>query len=77
LQKVSLNPVFDPLRLASVAMDIAVVGQAAPADIARRQATRIGEPYLGRYVVWESSGTGGQPGVFVQNGAAMAVYDAL
>ncbi len=147
LQKVSMNPVFDPLRLASVAMDIAVVNQAAPADIARRQATRlrkmlalaqrssvvyrerlkgkslhrgesdllsgipvvtreelmqrfddwvtdprlkldelraftadptrIGEPYLGRYVVWESSGTGGQPGMFVQNGEAMAVYDAL
>jgi hypothetical protein len=39
--------------------------------------THIGEPYLGRYVVWESSGTGGQPGMFVQNDEAMAVYDAL
>lgn len=36
-----MNPVFDPLRLAAVAMDIAVVNQAAPADIARRQATRL------------------------------------
>jgi len=38
---------------------------------------RIAEPYLGRYVVWESSGTTGQPGVFVQDAQAMAVYDAL
>jgi len=40
-----------------------------PANIAR--------PYLGRYLVWESSGSSGQPGVFVQDAAAMAVYDAL
>ncbi len=39
--------------------------------------TRLGEPYLGRYVVWESSGSSGEPGVFVQDAAAMAVYDAL
>ena len=38
---------------------------------------RIAEPFLGRYVVWESSGSQGQPGVFVQDAAAMAVYDAL
>jgi len=38
---------------------------------------RIGEPYLGRYVVWESSGTSGQPAIFVQDAQAMAVYDAL
>jgi phenylacetate-coenzyme A ligase PaaK-like adenylate-forming protein len=28
-------------------------------------------------VIWESSGTSGQPGVFVQDVQAMAVYDAL
>ena len=39
--------------------------------------SRIAEPFLGRYVVWESSGSSGEPGVFVQNAAAMAVYDAL
>ncbi len=39
--------------------------------------TRIGQPWLGRYIVWESSGTSGQPGVFVQDVQAMAVYDAL
>ena len=38
---------------------------------------RIGEPYLGKYTVWESSGTSGEPGIFVQDGHAMAVYDAL
>ena len=39
--------------------------------------SRLGEPYLDRYVVWESSGSSGEPGVFVQDAAAMAVYDAL
>jgi len=39
--------------------------------------SRVGEPYLGRYMVWESSGTSGLPGVFVQDPRAMAVYDAL
>lgn len=39
--------------------------------------SRIAEPFLGRYTVWESSGSSGEPGVFVQDPAAMAVYDAL
>ena len=38
---------------------------------------RIAEPYLGRYAVWESSGSSGEPAIFVQDAAAMAVYDAL
>jgi phenylacetate-coenzyme A ligase PaaK-like adenylate-forming protein len=38
---------------------------------------RIAEPFLGRYIVWESSGSSGEPGIFVQDAAAMAVYDAL
>lgn len=38
----------------------------------------IAEPFLGRYTVWESSGSGGgEHGIFVQDVAAMAVYDAL
>ncbi len=37
----------------------------------------IGEPYLGRYLVWESSGTSGAPGVFVQDARCLAIYDAL
>jgi phenylacetate-coenzyme A ligase PaaK-like adenylate-forming protein len=39
--------------------------------------SRVAEPFLGRYVVWESSGSSGEPGLFVQDAAAMAVYDAL
>jgi len=42
---------------------------AEPANIAR--------PFLGRYVAWESSGSTGEPAMFVQDAAAMAVYDAL
>jgi phenylacetate-CoA ligase len=39
--------------------------------------TRVGESYLGRFTVWESSGSTGEPGVFVQDRHAMGVYDAL
>ena len=39
--------------------------------------SRVGEPFLGRYTVWESSGSSGEPGLFVQDEHAMAVYDAL
>jgi len=38
---------------------------------------RIAEPYAGRWQVWESSGSRGEPGLFVQDAQAMAVYDAL
>ena len=38
---------------------------------------RIAEPYLGEYMVWESSGSSGQAGVFVQDRQCMAIYDAL
>jgi phenylacetate-CoA ligase len=38
---------------------------------------RIGELFLGRYVVWKSSGTTGEPGIFVQDAQALDVYDAL
>jgi len=37
----------------------------------------IGERYLGRYLVWKSSGSTGEPGVFVQDDRALSVYDAL
>jgi phenylacetate-coenzyme A ligase PaaK-like adenylate-forming protein len=37
----------------------------------------IGRPYEGRCWAWESSGSTGQPGLFVHDEAAMAVYDAL
>jgi phenylacetate-CoA ligase len=38
---------------------------------------RIGEAFLGRYAIWESSGSTGESGIFVQDGRALAVYDAL
>jgi phenylacetate-coenzyme A ligase PaaK-like adenylate-forming protein len=48
------------------------------AGVNRFFATRaLDEPYLGRYYAWKSSGTTGEPGIFVQDGHAMAVYDAL
>jgi phenylacetate-coenzyme A ligase PaaK-like adenylate-forming protein len=37
----------------------------------------IGRPYRDRYLVWESSGSSGIPGVFIQDVASMQVYDAL
>ena len=38
---------------------------------------RIGETYLGKYLVWESSGTSHESGIFVQDASSLAVYDAL
>jgi phenylacetate-coenzyme A ligase PaaK-like adenylate-forming protein len=38
---------------------------------------RVGEPYLGRYAVWTSSGSTGRPGIYVQDEDALATYDAL
>ena len=38
---------------------------------------RIAEPYLDHWQVWESSGTSGLAGIFVQDARALAVYDAL
>ena len=37
----------------------------------------IGERYLGRYVVWKSSGTTGEPGIYVEDDDALATFDAL
>ncbi|MBS0327946.1 MAG: phenylacetate--CoA ligase family protein [Proteobacteria bacterium] len=37
----------------------------------------IGEFYLGRYAIWKSSGSSGEPGIFVQDRGALATYDAL
>ena len=38
---------------------------------------RIGDAFAGRWQVWESSGSSGEPGIFVQDARAMALYDAL
>ena len=37
----------------------------------------VGEPFLGRYRAWKSSGTSGVHGIFLQDAHALAVYDAL
>jgi phenylacetate-CoA ligase len=39
--------------------------------------SRAGEDYLGRYAVWSSSGTSGEPGLFVHDGLALSVYAML
>jgi len=39
--------------------------------------SNISELYLGKYVVWESSGSSGKPGIFLQDLQAMAIYEAL
>jgi len=39
--------------------------------------SHIGERFRDRYLVWTSSGTTGTPGVFLQDAAALAAYDAL
>ncbi len=55
--------------------DPAVTREAVEAFIA--DPTRVGERLLGRYVVWESSGTSGEPGLYVNDDGALAIYDAL
>jgi phenylacetate-coenzyme A ligase PaaK-like adenylate-forming protein len=40
-------------------------------------AANVGHAYLGRYAVWKSSGTTGEPGLFVHDAGALASYDAL
>ncbi|MFO1312846.1 MAG: phenylacetate--CoA ligase family protein [Burkholderiales bacterium] len=42
-----------------------------------RSRSHIGQRFLDRYLVWTSSGTTGTPGVFLQDAAAITIYDAL
>lgn len=42
-----------------------------------RDRSRIGVPFAGQYLVWKSSGTSGEPGIYLQDRGALAVYDAL
>jgi phenylacetate-CoA ligase len=39
--------------------------------------THIGDCYRNRYLVWKSSGTSGEPGIYVQDEEALTTYDAL
>lgn len=38
---------------------------------------RLADAYLGDYLVWTSSGTTGEPAIFVQDTRSLAAYDAL
>jgi phenylacetate-CoA ligase len=42
-----------------------------------RERSRRGQSFLDRYLVWESSGSSGEPALFVQDERALAVADAL
>lgn len=42
-----------------------------------RERGNRGDAFLGRYLVWESSGSSGEPALFVQDERALAVADAL
>ena len=42
-----------------------------------RERANRGEAFLGRYLVWESSGSSGEPALFVQDGRSLAVADGL
>jgi phenylacetate-coenzyme A ligase PaaK-like adenylate-forming protein len=42
-----------------------------------QQRTHRGQAFRDRYVVWESSGSSGEPALFVQDARALAVADAL
>jgi len=55
--------------------DTAIKRSDVDAFIADR--TNIGERYLGRYIVWKSSGSTGEPGIYIQDDDALTVYDAL
>lgn len=39
--------------------------------------SRLADAFLGKYLVWSSSGTSGTPGIFVQDTRSLAAYEAL
>jgi len=55
--------------------DPAVTRAGADAFLADR--TRIGDKYEGRYLLWKSSGTSGEPGIFLQDEGALEIYGGL
>lgn len=57
------------------ATDRAITREGAEAQLA--DAATLSDAWLGRYLVWSSSGTGGEPGIFVQDAASLAAYDAI
>ncbi|MBK6470092.1 MAG: phenylacetate--CoA ligase family protein [Betaproteobacteria bacterium] len=57
------------------ATDRAITREGAEAILADPEA--LSDAWLGRYLVWSSSGTSGEPGIFVQDAASLAAYDAI
>jgi phenylacetate-CoA ligase len=57
------------------ATDRAITRQGAEAFVAGGH--DVADAWLGRYLVWSSSGTSGVPGLFVQDAASLAAYDAV
>ena len=57
------------------ATDRSVTKRAVEAFLADR--SHIGQLFLGKYLIWKSSGSTGELGIFVQDRGALAVYDAL
>jgi phenylacetate-coenzyme A ligase PaaK-like adenylate-forming protein len=62
-------------HLDEVLTDPAVTREALRCFIA--DPARVGLPGPGGHAVWESSGSRGEPGLFVHDAGALAVYDAL
>ncbi|MDS0282774.1 phenylacetate--CoA ligase family protein [Haloarcula onubensis] len=74
----SLPPVTKPELMAAfddVVTDPAVDRAGVDAFLADRDA--VGERFLGRYPVWTTSGTTGEPGVFLQDDRALVAADAV
>lgn len=57
------------------ATDRAITREGAERLLADAEA--VSDAWLGRYLVWSSSGTSGEPGIFVQDAASLAAYDAI
>jgi phenylacetate-coenzyme A ligase PaaK-like adenylate-forming protein len=73
-----LPPVTKPELMASFedwVTDPAVTKASVAAFITDK--TLVGQPYLGCYAVWTSSGTSGTPGIFLHDRQALVIYDSL
>ena len=73
----ALEPVDKPelmQRFDDWATDRAVTRHAVQRFLEDRQ---LADAFLGRYLVWTSSGTSGEPGIFVQDECSLAAYEAL
>ncbi len=57
------------------ATDRCITLQGASAFLA--DTDKVADGWLGRYLLWTSSGTSGTPAIFVQDAASLAAYDAI